>query len=235
MLSATKILNFIGYRIVNVGTFFNVLALDMDNIHHYPKDSFASFKRDDPNDMKRLLYPLNPNSLVVDVGGFTGDWAARIYCLYSCYIDIYEPHPELAIKCTMNFSGNQKVTTFPYGLGGSTGSLEFYGDNMNASIYKKDTQSVIVVPIKKASDIFKEKYSNEHIDLLKINIEGAEYDMLPDLIENFDMTKITNIQIQFHSVVPDYDKRRDDIRNALSKTHTMTWNYDYIFENWTII
>jgi FkbM family methyltransferase len=234
MLSATKILNFIGYRIVNVGTFFNVLALDMDNIHHLPKEGWLKFKREDPYDQLRVTYPLSKDSLVIDVGGFTGDWAMRMYCLYSCFIDVYEPHPELSSQCMLNFRGNSKVNTYAAGLGGETGMLSFYGDNMNASVYKKDTQAVIHVPIQKTSTLFNKKYSNKQIDLLKINIEGSEYDMLPDLIANYDMKKITDIQIQFHNCVPNFAEKRAQITEDLSKTHKMVWNHDYIFESWTL-
>jgi len=219
-----RVLNFIGYRFIN-------LALDLDNRHQYPTKEYERYKREDPNEMKRVTYPLNKDSLVVDVGGLTGDWASRIYCLYSCNVDVYEPHPILSLKAQLNFETNNKVYVRDFGLSNKDSMMELYGDWHNASLYKNDTGSVTKVPVYQASEILK-KY--EHIDLLKLNVEGAEYNILPDLIANFDMTKINDIQIQFHRNVPDYDKKRDAIRKDLSKTHTMNWCYDYIFENWTV-
>jgi hypothetical protein len=88
-----------------------------------------------------------------------------------------------------------------------------------------------MVRIIKASEAFKQ-YT--HIDLLKINVEGAEYGIMNDLLANYNMRKIDNLQIQFHGNVPEYEEKREAIRKGLKKTHHMTWNYDYIFENWEI-
>lgn len=217
-----RVFNFIGYRFVN-------LALNFDNRHQYPKQEEKRYKKEDPYEMKRIEYPLNKNSVVVDIGGLTGDFASRIYCRYSCNIDIYEPHPILSKIAELNFKSNPKVTVYSFGLSDREDTMTLYGDYWNASLYKNDHGNENVVDIKRASDVFK-KYS--HIDLLKLNVEGAEYDILPDLINNYDMKRIDNIQIQFHTTVNDYANKRDDIRKGLLKTHWMNWNYDYIFESW---
>lgn len=51
------------------------------------------------------------------------------------------------------------------------------------------------------------EYINERqinkIDLFKINIEGAEYDLLECIILNGYILKIKNIQVQFHDFFPD--------------------------------
>ena len=220
-----RILNFIGYRFIN-------LALKLDNVAQYPPDVEKIYKKDDPFDELRTTYPLVENSLIVDVGGFTGDWAMRMYALYSCYIDIYEPHPILASESMRNFRTNKKVRTFPIGMSDKDGVLELYGDTMNASLFNNSIGKVNYVDIKKASDIFKERYNDKEIDLLKINIEGAEYDLLPDLMKNWDIRKVKFILVQFHSHVPIRAAKREMIRNDLSKTHRMVWGYDFIFESW---
>ena len=142
-----RILNFIGYRCIE-------LALYLDNIHHYPNKIYKQFLLDDPNDLKRVIYPLDENSLVVDVGGLTGDWASRIYNRYSCNIDIYEPHPVLLQKVRENFLRNKKVDVFGYGLGDKDDVLNLYGDFMNASLYKNDMGGVHKVAIRRSLEIF---------------------------------------------------------------------------------
>ena len=210
------------------------MALFLDSIHHYPIKDYKIFLLDDPNDLKRITYPLNENSLVVDVGGLTGDWASRIYNRYSCYIDIYEPHPILSQKAQENFLCNKKVDVFAYGLGNKNDTMTLYGDFYNASLFKNDTGGMHKVAVRKSSGVFNSKYFDKVIDLLKINVEGAEYLILPDLIAGFDMTRIKNIQVQFHKNVPDHEVKRNIIRTCLSKTHKMIWNYDYIFESWSL-
>jgi FkbM family methyltransferase len=179
-------------------------------------------------------YPLNEDSLVVDVGGLTGDWAARIYCRYSCYIDVFEPHPVLVQQANENFLLNDKVCAFPYGLAAKNGEMVLYGAGNESSLYPtQNTAEKYTVQIKKASEVFNELYSNTTIDLLKLNVEGAEYEILPDLINNFGMEKIKNIQIQFHQVVQNYTEKRERIRDDLVRLgFIQTWNDEWVFENW---
>ncbi len=42
----------------------------------------------------------------------------------------------------------------------------------------------------------------------------------------------TDIQVQFHHFYPESEKLRDEIRTALSKTHHLTYDYPFAFENW---
>lgn len=221
-----KILNYIGYRFIDAGAVF-------DNRHKWPRESAKAYKRDDPFQMKRVTYPLNENSLVVDVGGYTGDWAARMYCMYSCFVDVYEPDPGLAAQARENFAKNKKVVICEFGLGNEDATVDFYGGHQGASVFQNDMGDKKKVYIRKVSDVFGKKYTR--IDLLKINIEGSEYALLDDLLRNFDMRNITTLQIQFHKNVKGYAEKREAIRNLLSKTHRMTWDYDYIFENWEVI
>lgn len=221
-----NILNYLGYRLIEI-------ALRFDNISQYPVEEAKRYKKEDPYEMKVISFSLFEKSQVVDVGGYTGDWAQRIYGRYSCNIDIYEPHPELSEHCRLNFICNKKVNVMPYGLGNTTTNAILFGDNVHASVYQNNLVGNNTVSILKASDVFNKKYP--HIELLKLNIEGAEYDVLSDLIQEYDMKKIDHILIQFHRNVPKYDQKRDEIRASLSKTHLMAWNYDYIFECWDVL
>lgn len=73
-----------------------------------------------------------------------------------------------------------------------------------------------------------------NIDLIKINIEGAEYDLLDSIIEEGLQTRISNIQVQFHDVVSDAEKRMKGIQKMLEETHEVTWQYPFVWENWRI-
>jgi len=137
----------------------------------------------------------------------------------------------LVEQARVNFKRNEKVKIYGFGLGGEYGVLTLYGDSFNASIFKNATGGETRVQIMKASSVFKQY---DHIDLLKINVEGAEYEIMNDLLNNYDMRKIDNLQIQFHCNVEGYAAMREEIRGILMSTHHMTWNYEYIFENWSI-
>ncbi len=74
----------------------------------------------------------------------------------------------------------------------------------------------------------------KHVDLMKLNIEGAEFDLLDRLIAKKLHKKVTDIQIQFHKIDDKSEERRNKIREKLSKTHDCTWNYPFVWENWKL-
>ena len=78
------------------------------------------------------------------------------------------------------------------------------------------------------------KARHKKIDLMKINIEGSEYELLEHLIESGCIKKITDIQVQFHNFVPNAPEKRSELHKKLSRTHYMTYNYPWIWENWRL-
>ncbi len=70
------------------------------------------------------------------------------------------------------------------------------------------------------------------IDLMKINIEGAEYDLLEYLIASGLVRRIRRFQIQFHDFVLDAEARMLAIQEQLASTHRVTYQFPFIWENW---
>ena len=90
----------------------------------------------------RLNYELNKNSVVVDVGGFEGQWASDIFNKYCCTVHIFEPVEEFALKIKERFSNNQKIFSYSVGLGGSDRmkNISFFGDQsstIKSNVFKK--------------------------------------------------------------------------------------------------
>lgn len=179
----------------------------------------------------RITYPaLSENSIVFDLGGYHGNWAAEIYCRYGSTIHIFEPVKEFASTIRNRFIQNKKIHLHEFGIGPKTETAEIFLFEGGTSLIKKSSESVRI-EMKEAMAFFRE-HNIESIDLMKINIEGAEYDLLDYLIENKWISRIKNIQIQFHNFAPDAVKRRNKIREALSKTHRTTYEYEFVWENW---
>lgn len=70
------------------------------------------------------------------------------------------------------------------------------------------------------------------IDLMKINIEGGEYELIEHFIEKEFIKEIRDIQVQFHGFVPDAGVRMKKIQEELKKTHFLTYQYEFVWENW---
>jgi hypothetical protein len=69
---------------------------------------------------------------------------------------------------------------------------------------------------------------------LKLNIEGAEYDVLDRLATAGVLPRIRSLVIQFHRVVPESDRRRDMIQAKLAQTHHLVFDYPFVWERWEL-
>ena len=185
----------------------------------------------------RLDYPLTPDSIVLDIGGFKGDFAQQISNKFKCTIHIFEPMRNQAAYIANRSKNNNKVFVHPVGVGGKSEDITIYipegkdeatmhpGDSKIAS--EENIKVVDIVEVFKKLDI-------EKVDLMKLNIEGAEFDLLDRLIAKKLHKKVTDIQIQFHKIDDKSEERRNKIREKLSETHDCTWNYTFVWENWKL-
>ncbi|MCX6754454.1 MAG: FkbM family methyltransferase [Candidatus Nomurabacteria bacterium] len=178
----------------------------------------------------RLDYPLNSSSVVVDVGGYEGQWASDIFAKYNSDIIIFEPVKQFAQQIEERFSKNNKITCYNVGLSNidKTEKISLLDDS--SSLFKNNTQLENITLVN-TNNFFEQKNINS-IDLIKINIEGGEYDLLENLIENKLISKIKNIQVQFHDFVPNAKERMANIQEKLKETHHTTYQYEFVWENW---
>lgn len=185
----------------------------------------------------RLDYDLNENSIVFDLGGYHGSWAADIYCKYGCFVHVFEPSIEFANLISNRFSHNKRITINECGLSNANLRVNLSREDDRSSIYEqgssKDGGKVEEIVLVDAVEFFRE-HNITHIDLMKINIEGGEYDLLDHLISNSLHLMIRNIQVQFHDFVPDAANRMKAIQEKLGKSHSTTYQYEFVWENWRL-
>ncbi len=178
----------------------------------------------------RLQYQLSHDSVVFDVGGYKGQWAAEIYERYGCEVFVFEPVEQYARAIRERFDGLPRVKVFSYGLGANnrTDTIGIDNDASSLFIHSRNAQEI---EIRNVVD-FLEIENIRDIDLIKINIEGGEYELLESLLKNGACENIRNLQIQFHNFFPEAEARMTAIQDALSVTHDLTWQYRFIWENW---
>lgn len=193
-------------------------------------DTSTRWRGDSGDATHRLNYSLTKDSVVFDVGGYLGVWANDICCKYGCKIYIYEPVPMYADVLQNKFSHNENIKVFGYGLAHTDASTVMSITGEGSSLIQ-DAAEHVEVEVRDVVAEIREK--DLYIDLLKINIEGAEYLLLERLLTDRDlMNRIDNIQIQFHIWTKNYELRRENIRTLLSMTHELTYDYPFIWENW---
>jgi FkbM family methyltransferase len=179
----------------------------------------------------RLNYPLNEDSIVLDLGGYQGDWSQKIWDKFKCHILIFEPIPSLAEDIKQKFSKNKKIKVFNFGLSSETKKLNINFSNDGSSFNTNIGGPTIECEVRSIVEFLKEEKIDK-IDLIKINIEGDEFPVLFSLLENDLIGIFDNIQVQFHTFVDNCYQLREEIQKKLEETHHITYNYDFVWENW---
>jgi len=191
---------------------------------------FVKWVKDNGDKTLRLDYDLNENSVVFDLGGYEGQWASDIFARYCCNVHVFEPVPQFFEKIKGRFSMNPKIRVYQFGLSGANSTMQLSIDDDGSSLYGTAGE-LIDVKLIDACTFFAEN-AIDFVDLVKINIEGGEYELLEHLITTGFIVNIKNIQVQFHDFVPYAEKRMRNIQALLSKTHYLTYQYELVWENW---
>ena len=186
---------------------------------------------DDGGDARfRYDYPLTHNSFVMDLGGYEGQWTSEIYSRYGCKIAVFEPVRQFSQALSERFEANEDVEVLQLGLGAVSESQTIYVRGAGSSTYRKraDAEEIRIVDVKQWFD----DNRITSVALMKINIEGGEYDLLDRMIETGLIESIENIQVQFHNFTVDAKRRMERIQEALQCTHRLNYQYRFVWENW---
>lgn len=180
----------------------------------------------------RIDYDLTSDSLVIDVGGFEGQWASDIFSKYCCCIYIFEPVDEFADFIEQRFANNPRVVVKRFGLAGANKKerITLSGD---ASSFHTDGGTTKIAQLVPASGVLRD-LGLDMIDLMKINIEGGEFELLDHLLTEGWISRIRHIQVQFHDFVPGATGKMQEIRERLAETHEPTYQYTFVWESWSL-
>ncbi len=178
--------------------------------------------------------PITERGVAVDLGAYVGGWATRMAQRYACTVYAFEPSPGPAAKAADALAPYPEVTVLPYAVGASNGTAMLTRDGPGSSIYggrgefgRVDVEVRDIVGVLEELDL-------STVDVLKVNIEGAEYDLLERLGGTGWLPRIGTLSIQFHEWHPHAHRRRRRIRAMLRATHEQVWSYGWVWELWQL-
>ncbi len=183
------------------------------------------------DDTLRLDYPLTANSIVFDVGGYQGDFAAAIHARFKCQVHVFEPVAFFREQMAVRFAGLPKIIIHPFGLAAADGQVRMNLAAESSSHVKPADQSGELCELRAFSAVA-ESLGVGEISLMKVNIEGAEFELIEHILDRSWAARIVDLQVQFHLFVPDAAARRRNLRRRLRGTHQPTYEYYFIWENW---
>ena len=161
-------------------------------------------------------FPLNQQSLMIDLGANRCDFSAEFKKTFDCKILSVEPNPDLKPNNPefCNSVDNIAIT-------GSEGDFEFtISDNPEASSLRSDLASVFgkAKTIKVKGMTLKQylnfKNININVSVLKIDIEGGEIELLSK-ITGEELNLIDQMTVEFHSFLD--PSLEDHIRSIIKR------------------
>jgi FkbM family methyltransferase len=179
-------------------------------------------------------FELDDRSVVIDAGAYVGEWSERISRRSAARVYAFEPSPVPLKSLYQRVAGHPNVSVFEYGLGArdETATMTLQGpgssvhDDVNTSRFERAP-----VPIRDVAAVLRE-LRLDNVDLLKLNIEGSEYDVLERLAETEWLPRIGIVLVQFHEWLPRVHRRRRALQRVLARTHTQLWDYPWVWEAW---
>lgn len=203
--------------------------MNKEDLLAYEEKNAKRFWAEAGNDYLTRHFWLTPESRVMDVGGYRGDWTSYIASRYQSFVDVYEPLPVFYRYLSTRFSDNPKVRVFNFGLENENHQARIAVMEDSSSLYYPFRDDAPTVEVRDVSEITKETGA---VDLMALNCEGAEYKILRRLVETDQIRWIKNIIVQFHAFYPDAERERDQIRAWLRGTHDELFAFPFCWEAW---
>ena len=145
-----------------------------------------------PGDWLRYEYDLNENSIVIDLGCYIGEFTKIMEDKFNCYIYSFEPIKLFHDVCVDKFKNNSKIKVYKAGLSNENKKVDFTIGGEASSMFSDEDRPEIDVDLIKIDD-FLEQEKIQKVNVLKMNIEGGEYDLLEYMIKNNLTEKFENI------------------------------------------
>jgi len=143
---------------------------------------------------------ISNKSVILDIGANVGDVTDVLSKAYNPYIYCYEPNISCFNYMLKRFRKNLKIKIFNVAVSNFTGKTFLYfhekakniGEFNERSSLKKEKDGLDINKKIKVECIDIKQILDQHtkIDLIKIDIEGSEYEVMPEIIKNKDKIKM---------------------------------------------
>ena len=190
------------------------------------------WERDRGDEIKIIDYPLDSNSQVIELGGFTGVWSKKIIDKFNPNLIIVEPIPQFVNELKRNFGSNPKVNIEGVAISTSNKTINLYVKGCATSETNVVSKKVVSV---ESYDInyFISKYNLSKIDLIQVNIECEEYPLIMNWIETGFLKNVKYLQVQFHTFCENFQEKYDSISQGLEEIgFEIKYKYDFVWESW---
>ena len=172
-----------------------------------------------------LDWPIDENSIVVEIGGYEGRWALQMAEKYNPRLYVFEPQDWAVEKIKEKLEGYNALI-YPFGLWVHDGQLPL-GDfgRDGASLVKQYHQDRQNVRVEDIFGFFFQYLVDQELDVCLMNIEGGEFALLPYMIGLDLMKRIKYFWMQIHWFAFYAHPKMEILERKLAETHDIIWDY----------
>jgi FkbM family methyltransferase len=184
--------------------------------------------------------------IFLDIGAWKGDTAESVLSSKHHFDIIYCFEPQLDLCEDIRKLNHPEIKVVEFGLWNQTCTTPIYIDTQKrvgrqsdgATVYQdkfsSGQQKAIEVKMVKASDWFKENLSADDYIVMKMNCEGAECDILDDLMDSGEFNKVKAFMVDFDvRKVPSQQYREQEILDRLKNYSIPYYSVDR-YDQWTL-
>lgn len=184
----------------------------------------------------RYDYPLTKDSVVIDAGGYEGNFANLINEKYGCRVIVLEPVREFWMRIQERFAQRPEMVVLNVGIAGTSRKEKFGIKGDMSGITQTGAEAQTDVTLMGIDELMQLPWLfNRQVDLLKLNIEGCEFEVLEAILAAGMDVRFKHIQVQPHSVVPHASERWHGIRNRLLMNFRITSEDPNLDTGWLLI
>ncbi|MFT5112239.1 MAG: FkbM family methyltransferase [Parasphingorhabdus sp.] len=156
---------------------------------------------------------LGEDSIVYSFGAGTDiSFDLEMQAKFNCHVHIFDPTPR-SVQWIGQQSLPERIWFHPCGIGNQDGSIVFFPPKRKTSShfspvprYRNSTDRAgVEAPVKRLGSFLTE-LDHDRIDVLKIDIEGGEYDILEDVLST--NVEIDQLLLEFHHAYSTIPLRR---------------------------
>ena len=179
------------------------LARLCKNIHRASEHPGYDVMRNGERDALARTMP-TAAPVLFDVGANVGDWSAMALGVCpTAIIHAFEINPPTAALLAARYSTDCRVTVHPFGLAASSGSAELFAyageasvlSSLRVALHSHVQASRNSVAVRTGDDVCHE-LRVEKIDFLKIDAEGADFEVLSGFNEMLTAGRIACLQFE---------------------------------------
>ncbi len=171
---------------------------------------------------------LDKNSLVLDCGGYIGEFTDKIFEKYNCFIHIFEADEKLYADLEKKYEQNPNIYPANVLISEFHKSYNFYyrrNGQTSGSIFLShpsvgiDSKIMFGISLSHICEMYAR---NKPIDLLKLDIEGAEIGVIMNSFECFKLCK--QITVEFHEFC-NIGIKESDVTACISKLELLGFTF----------